>query len=545
MVSGPVVTMRFKTLGLALVISLAAALPAAAANYLFGVPREVVVVTINQDSSLDIDYKILFKNSPSADPIDIVDIGFPTNDYELGSVSADIDGVPCGGIKPSTYIKTGVEVPLGAHAIPPGKTGLLRVTGRNPGMVWADEADDAYASCVFSPTWFGSDFTTGATHLTMVVVFPPGVTGDQSRWHNAEGGQPSYAVVRNGRVHYIWDMTDASPSTQYKFGVSFPRDTVSEVKKVNPFTVILGVIAWLFSALAKYCGCIIPIVIFVGLGVLGSVNSRRRRMKYLSPKAKVEGVGIKRGLTAPEAALLLEIPLNKVLTLIMFGLLKKKALTIASQKPLKLKAPVKADGLRHYEVDFLTAIEPDGDLDERKLRKMIVDMIKEVETKMKGFSHKETVAYYRSIVSTAWKLVEQAATPELKGEEYTNSLEWTMLDEKFDDRTRDIFATTYVPMPYWWSFFPAGSVPTGTPATPGAMPTIPGTSFATTVVGQMESFAHNVVSKVESFTGAITSVTNPPPVSTSSGGGHSGGGSGCACACACAGCACACAGGGR
>jgi hypothetical protein len=552
-----VVTLKAATLSLygrraIVAAAVAFAAPAFAANYRFEVPREVVTVTVNADSSLDIDYRILFRNSPGADAIDIVDIGFPTKDYELSSVSADLNGTPLGGIKPSTYIEVGVEIPLGGAAIAPGREGLLHVHGRNPRMVWADSRDEAYASCVFSPTWFGSDFTSGVTHLTMVFVFPPGVTGEQTRWHDAEGGKPSSAAFRDNRVHYIWDMTDASPSTQYKFGVSFPANTVAEVRKPNPladfFTGLVTALVALVAVAAKSCGCILPVALFAFLAILGVVNGRRRRMRYLSPKAKVEGVGIKRGLTAPEAALLMETPLNKVLTLILFGLLKKNALTVTATEPLKLKARTpRPDGLKPYETDFLGAIEADGDLDEKKLRPMLVEMIRSLETKMKGFSHKETVVYYRSIVATAWKLVETGATPTVKAEEFTNSLEWTLLDEKFGDRTREVFADTVVPMPYWWSFghFPAPAAPaTGGAGVPALdIPTLPGANFANTVVTQVEGFAHTVVSKVESFTGTVTSVTNPPPVSTSSGGGHSGGG--CACACACAGCACACAGGGR
>ncbi len=527
--------------GIAAAAALAA--PAAATTYLFAVPREVVTVTINQDSSFDIDYQITFANAASADAIDVVDVGFPTKDYELSSITADIGGQSLSGIKPSTYIDIGVEVPLGANAIDPGKTDTLHVHGRNPRMVYEDDADANYASCVFSPTWFGSDFTQGSTHLTMVFVFPPGVTGEQSRWHDKEGGQPTQTFLKDGRVHYVWDWPAASPSTQYYFGVSLPRAAVAEVRSKPKFEWLGTLIAALFAGGLKFCGCIVPIGIFVLIGVLGSVNSRRRRMKYLSPKAKVEGVGIKRGLTAPEAALLLETPLNKVLTMVLFGLAKKGTVSVMAQNPLKLKKqPLGANGLRPYETEFLGAVEDDGDLEEKKLHEMIINMIRALESKMKGFSHRETVAYYRSIVDTAWRLVSTAATPEVKAEEFSNSLEWTMLDEKFDDRTRDVFTGYVIPTPVWWgNFSPAAT--SGTGGVSFDMPTLPGANFASAVVGQVEGVAHSIVSKVESFTGGITQVTNPPPVRASSGGGSHGGG--CACACACAGCACACAGGGR
>ena len=521
----------------------AAAAPAAAQNYYFEVPREVVTVVVNPDSSIDIDYKITFRNTPAGDAIDIVDVGFPSNDYDLNSITADIDGHPLPTIRPSEYIDIGVEIPLSSYAIPPGGTGTLHVSGRNYRMVYADSADDAYASCVFSPTWFGSDFTTGSTHLTMMFVFPPGVTGDQSRWHEDEGGQPTQMFRRDGRVYYVWDWADASPSDQYFFGISFPREFVAEVRTPPRFAWVGELIGSLVALGTQFCGCLIPITIFILITVFGVINKRRRRMKYFPPKAKVEGVGIKRGLTAPEAALIMERPLNSVLTLVLFGLLKKGALALESQDPLRIKKlPLKANGLRPYEKDFLDAVGGDGALDETKLRDQLIAMIKAVQKKMKGFSHRETVEYYRKIVKTAWRLVEEAETPDVKVEEFTNSLEWTMLDDDFGDRTRTIFVGHSFPRPYWWGgFAPASAGQKG-----GAsfdMPTLPGADFANAIATRVEGIANNVVSKVESFTGTVTSKTNPPPVRTS--GGFSGGGSSCACACACAGCACACAGGGR
>jgi len=517
--------------------------PVGAQDYYFEVPREVVTVGVNADASLDVDYKITFRNTPGGDPIDIVDVGFPSDDYDLESITADLDGRPLSGIKPSEYIDIGVEVPLSGCEIQPGGTATLHVRGRNGHMVFQDEADKAYASAVFSPTWFGSEFTTGSTHLTMTFVLPPGVTAEQSRWHEDEGGEPTQMSLTDGRVHYVWDRPEASPSVQYYFGVSFPRAAVAEVRSPPRLGWLAGFFAGLVSLATQFCGCLIPVAIFVLIGVFAVVNGRRRRMKYLPPKAKVEGVGIKRGLTAPEAAILMERPLNVILTMILFGLIKKGALSIVSQDPLKFeRLPFKENGLRPYEKEFLASVEKDGTLAEKKLQDMLVALIKGVEKKMKGFSHRETVEYYNKIVKTAWRLVEEAGTPDVKVEEFTNGLEWTMLDDDFEGRTRTIFVGYDVPRPGWWGRVAPAAGPGGVSLD---MPTLPGASFAHAVVARVEGVAHGVVSKVESFTGKVTATTNPPPVRTSGGGGGSGGGSSCACACACAGCACACAGGGR
>ena len=155
----------------------------------------------------------------------------------------------------------------------------------------------------------------------------------------------------------------------------------------------------------------------------------------------------------------------------------------------------------------------------------------------------------------AWQQVEQAATPEVKGQLYDENLEWTMLDREYDDRTRRVF-TGPIFVPMWWNRYDPTWRGTPTSTSTGSAPSVPsqgrgssalpGAEFAASVVGGVQTFSQKVIGNVQDFTSRVTNVTNPPPKPSSSGGqrgGRSGGG--CACACACAGCACACAGGGR
>jgi hypothetical protein len=176
---------------------------------------------------------------------------------------------------------------------------------------------------------------------------------------------------------------------------------------------------------------------------------------------------------------------------------------------------------------------------------------------MKGFSRRETIAYYRNIMETAWKQVEDADTPEVKAQVYEKNLEWTMLDRDYTDRNRRVFSGPVI-VPNWWGRYDptySGSFPTSggssapsAPSTP-SVPRLPGSDFAASVANGMQSFSQKVIGNVTDFTSRVTNVTNPLPKPSSSGGrsgGRSGGsGHSCACACACAGCACACAGGGR
>ena len=285
-------------------------------------------------------------------------------------------------------------------------------------------------------------------------------------------------------------------------------------------------------------------------------------MEYLPPKMKIEGNGIKRGLTAVEAAVLMEEPVDKVMGMVLFGVLKKEAATVLEQDPLKIEVsdPL-PKGLHPYENDFLEAFKLPGNKQRTRLQKMMVDLVKTVEEKMKGFSRKESIAYYQDIMRRAWKMVEEADTPEVKSQNYDQTLEWTMLDKDYEERTRRTFAGGPVFVPMWWPrYSPSYRQKTGTsigksaPSTGSltggartSLPNIPGSNFAANVINGTTGMAAGVVGNLTTFTSGITNRTNPIPQTSRSGSGgfRGGGGSSCACACACAGCACACAGGGR
>ncbi len=215
--------------------------------------------------------------------------------------------------------------------------------------------------------------------------------------------------------------------------------------------------------------------------------------------------------------------------------------------------PELPEKLHEYEKDFLAAFkEPDAPKRSRALQEMMIKFVKSVSEKMKGFSRKETMDYYKSIMERAWQQIEAADTPEVKSQKYEEALEWTMLDKDYDDRTRRTFSGPIF-MPMWWgrydpTYRPASTVssspfPTNLP-TSTSRGSLPGADFAAQMVTGVQTFSQKTIGNVNTFTEKITGKTNPPPPPSRSGGsGRSGGG--CACACACAGCACACAGGGR
>ncbi len=551
--------MRRMTIALlALLVMFSLPASAWAQEYSFAVPQETVSVYWNEDGTLSLFYTFVFENQPGAHEIDFVDVGLPNADYDFSSISADVDGKAVSISSDYQGSGSGIAVDLGAYAIQPGRRGTVHVRiGTVKKVLHTDSDDETYASAVFSPTWFGREYVSGDTELTVTFYLPPGVQPQEPRWHAAPSGFPSEPVAaldNTGRVTYTWSSSQANAYTQYEFGASFPKRYVPESAiQAKPLFELPSIFNGDWGAA---CFCFFWALFFFGAPIVSIVQAQRRKMKYLPPKISIEGHGIKRGLTAVEAAILMEQPLDKVMTMILFGVIKKNAAEVVTRDPLELKvADPLPEGLHQYEKDFLAAFRPGTNLKQRRLdlQDMSVRLVKSVSEKMKGFSRKETLDYYKGIMERAWQQIAAAGTPEVQSKMFEEALEWTMLDKDYDDRTRRTF-TRPIYVPSWWERYdpgygrPVGTgsarpVSTRAPASGSPSRGLPGADFAASVVNGVQTFSTKVIGNVGDFTSRVTNATNPIPVSSGRSGG--GGGGGCACACACAGCACACAGGGR
>ncbi len=532
------------------------------APYYFKVERAVVHVYWNSDGTMSLDYTWYFANLPGSHAIDFVDVGMPNYNFNTATVTAEANGARVNASK-SDYqgSGSGFAVVMGSQAIQPGQKGTVHVFVPNiSSVLYKDTDDEAYASAVFAPTFFGSQYVSGNTNLTVTFHLPPNMNPEEPRWHSAPRGfpeTPEAAYDAENRVTYTWQAVAAKASDYYSFGASFPRTYVPAEAIYTPPAEPLISEDTIFTLL---CGGFF-LFIFVGAPAISVISARKRKMQYLPPRVSIEGHGIKRGLTAVEAAILMEQPLDKVMTMILFGVIKKGAAQVETRDPLELAfADKKPENLQPYEDNFLKAFaESEKPKRQRALQDMMVALVKTVSEKMRGFSRKETIDYYKSIMEKAWAQVQDADTPEVKSQKLDETLEWTMLDKDYDDRARRVYhGPVYVPT--WWGRYDPtyrrSSVPTtgrpiqtssAPPPTPGGSQALPGADFAASMVAGVQTFSQKVVGNVQTFTERVTGATNPPPKSSSSRGrsGGSGGGRSCACACACAGCACACAGGGR
>lgn len=507
-----------------------------AQSYNFSIPEFNCTVEINPDRSLTISYEVLFTCSAGYHAIDIVDIGFPSDDFILDDVEAGIDNhvFPSSSIYYSSYIDDGVEVHLGQYAIGPGDSGHFRCSGVTRDMVFLDTEDDEFASVEFTPTWFDGGLVSGQSDFTLTVIFPEGAEPDLVRHHDRPF--TSSAVDKSGRVVYVWQGR-RKISSPYTVGVSFPKDLVQGPLTERPKEPLL-------SGEALVCVGVLGFVVLVfGLMIFGIVkavkNGKKRREEYLPPKLGLEGSGVKRGLTAPMAALLLEQKLDRVLMLIIFGLLKKGNLQLEGGKLMRVGSP---DGLRTYEKELLLLIPEEGrdkPIPAEDMKKIFLGMIKELEEKMKSFSLNETQQYYKSIIESAWRMVDGDISAERAGEIITDRFQWMLADGKFDRRISRLPESRGVILPYYMYGYFSGKA-SHSPVGGGAGISL--SQACSQVAGALERAAGTATTGITSLTRTITGVTNPVPVATYS---SRSGGSGCACACACAGCACACAGGGR
>jgi hypothetical protein len=613
----------------AVLLLLALFVPSATAQtYSFSVPEMKMQVYIQPDASARIIYDITFKNNAYAYPIDIVDIGTPHEGYDISNMKASIDNVALNIIRPSEYVKPGVEIHLGNRSIAASRQGTLHFEFTMPDMVYQDTTRGDYASLQITPTWFDKKFVTGSSDIQIAIHMLPDIKPEEMLYQKTPFTDKA---IFEGHSVALWRWQNGSATGPHLVGISFPKRGMSRVIqqtildlllkwfKDNPdarfiagavffllfgflffrftggtgisvFVLLSAGLIWLFVVSpAAHLFSFLPLVASILL-----FESRRwwRRKNYLPAFAQVEGGGIKRGLTAPEAAVLLEMPLNKVLTLVIFGLLKKGILRQVRATPLvvevadEFRAPKgerraealsqqrrkaaqeKGTVLHSYEEPFLNALEwnagrPVAEIDFGSAMRKLVES---VAGKVKNFDLSDTQDYYRQIIRRALQEAQAIGEIEEREKVIDRNFEWILLDDDYPT----VFGPQrgYNYQPVWTRPIFVGGHGTAAPA-PSAAPGVPAPGGRSTFGDVAASFAGWAENTMGSMASAISpgslqvpgthggvidlsgadvvtgdifeALAEAAAKSATSGGG--GGGGGCACA-GCA-CACACAGGGR
>lgn len=590
--------------------------PVAAQSYSFGVPDLKMQVFVQPDASARIVYDITFDNYGS--PIDIVDIGMPHSNYNLNTMSASINGVGLSTIRKSEYVHPGVEVHLDNQAIARGSRGTLHFEFSMPDLVFQDTTNKELASLQITPTWFDSDFVRGTSNIQIAIFMLEGIHPDEMLYQDVPFSNKAYY---QGRSAGVWQWSQGTATQAYRVGISFPQRGMTRVVKMsliqltnkwledNPTTrFILGAVVMImfaflffrfsggtgFSLFAILGGGILlllfisPIsalvapVIVAPLIAFNEGSLKKKRKTYLPAIAQVEGGGIKRGLTAPEAGVLIEMPLNKVLTLVLFGLLEKGVIEVTKDDPLTVEvaqdfqvlsnkalntakdhrqqrrkvAQEKGTIIHAYEDGYLTLIERNHgkavrDIDFSKPTELL---IKATAAKMKGFDLSDTQEYYRRVIDRAMEQASALGEVEAREQYLDKYLPWVMMN--------DNYPTVLTHRGYsYWPVWARGPRPSGmaSASSKSSRPAIGGRTRLSDVAGSFSGWAESTMGgmaaaimpgslNIPGVKGGFVDLSGADKVTgdiftalAKSSGGSGGGG----CACAGCACACACAGGGR
>ena len=509
--------------------------------------HEYAKIWINKDGTIDLLYDI--KITCDQGTISYVNVGQPQRDFTIGQARDEnnhtlqtADESEGNNYRARVYLYTPIST-----------TQSIRFTVlTNVGhMIWEDEENPDNVGMQFKPCWWED---ASVYELRVLVVLPLGVTNQVVNVPDWNGTD-----VEDDRLVLYWERRNLQPGDRFPrdtdglpyCGVSFPKEYVEHYEIPER-----GIVAFLKNY-GVWIGVFLLFVVIVG-----GVVYVGRKGSYVRPLMKMETLGIRRGLTAVEASYLLGLKPTKIVTAILYSLLKKRAIWVTSTKPsVKLKVMEHSTRerapLRYYERSLIEAIGEDGSLSEEKLARVVIELRDEVEEKLRGYCRRDTIKYYEKIVAKAWEQVEQAGTAQLASKAYDEQLLWLLLDDNFNSRTEDAFRTrVFEPAPLWfWYWYgyhyhpqPTYKPSTTPPSGPTVPPKIPGADFANNIATAIEGTANNIVVNLEKFANAIIPAP-PPSQKTSKQPAHHSSSCACACAacacvCACVSCACACASGG-
>lgn len=502
---------------------------ASTATIQYHINKEWAIIWINLDRSIELHYNITITYDSSA--LGYITVGLPKKDFQIHSVK-DVFGRGLSYMDISSGDIYAVEVYLG-HPMNPGESGTVILVATIPNMLKPDQMNPGYWGMQFNTTYFPD---ARVIDLRVAIVPPLGVTEE-----NVKTSELAFVTTVDGAFAVYWERNDLPPNTQLTFGVSIPKQ----------YIILPGLNIWF------YIGILLLIIAVMIVFVI--IFRRRRKAFYEKPRITIEALGPRGGLTAVEAAVVVGLKPVRVLNMILFGLILKGLIMIKEIDPLiKIeKTDVNQKSTtnptpRYYEIDFLRSIEADSTLDEQKLARTYLSVRDNVDRKMRGYSRRDTINYYKSIVENAWNQVMKAGTPQLTQEAIENYIEWLLVDENYNKKFRSLPSDIIImPQPYWYWYWYSPHFsqkpvqPTQIPKTPIEVKPIPIQEWANSIVRGLEKTTNNLVKNVEDFTRKL--VPSQPAPSKSSvhrksscvcACAH------CACACACVSCACACAAGG-
>ncbi len=501
----------------------------AAASFSYQVPEQSDTLTVGTDGTVSMDRTFIFAvNSSSSDNGTEIWAGLPTAYTKVTAVT-DSQGKD---VRFRTSSNDGeiVVILTGFDPIKPGSSRGFRVQATITNFIYQDARDSAYATMNYYPGWWSAP----VGKETVSVVAPPGATRDSLRY--GVGSSWTELIERaDGRLVASWDFGKLAAGQRAAVTLGFPASLLSSApsrsggssQAPSLWKMILAVTG---STPVK-AGLILGVVLVYLIIRLFGLD------QYSSPRIAMDGVGVLKGLDPVEAAVLLRTPPEKVLSLILMGLVQKRLVRVKGAGPMALEVLGEADGKAPgYVHNFLAAINRvDGSLDRALLLKAYKKLVRGLVQRSRPYCRKDSEEYYRERVQEAWKELEAATAPHGKLALWEKDLGWFFLDPAVADKVEGQLASADSPFPtdYWmWTDL---YEPYGLPGPAGPRGWLsPGWGALNRRLGE------GLVPAPNDFHHAERLAWRPP---TSSGPSGSTTGS-CACACVSCACACACAGGG-
>lgn len=504
----------------------------------FHIEKQWIKIWINKDGTIDLLYNLTFVCDTGT--FTLITVGQPNKDFMIWSCVDQYNR----SLAATKIVDdwTGVEIHF--EELQAGQKITILLLTNVDRMVWEDEMNPGNVGMMFTPCWWPYAWIND---LKIAVVLPEGV-GKNETLHGENKWDNLFSDPQEeGKLVAYWNQSNLPPDAKFPIATGFPKEYVDKWYSKGPWDWLGGVLVSL----------VLPVVAISIIGIAAVVVFKNlRRFPYSRPNFSMEALGVRKGLTAVEAATLLDVNPRRILTMILFGLMRKGAVKIVETKPKLRLQVISTAGLRYYEDWFIDAIvfrSRVGTLSDERLSSLILKLLREVDKKVKYYCRADTIKYCKKTVEKAWKQVRKAGTPEVKAEVFNEELEWLMMASRFKSRVKRAFRRgEEIPvrsswwLPYWTTHY-APSRFRGVEGKPVTAQSLPAVRFANAAVTTIESTVGRIVTNVEAFSKRLIPVTSRAEAKASSPvsrGGCVCACASCACACACASCACACASGG-
>ncbi|MBI3160018.1 MAG: hypothetical protein HYZ26_10510 [Chloroflexi bacterium] len=221
---------------------------------------------------------------------------------------------------------------------------------------------------------------------------------------------------------------------------------------------------WISTGLVMAVSYFLPLIGFLMLGALGALEITLRFSRkgnspsYAPASARFEGGGIKRGLTGPEAAVLLGKPLHVILALALVDMLHKGLLLLGTGAALQVSpvetmrtrqrslnpeirsemrrkaAQTLGKTLHPFEEPILELLEqqagaPIGGID---FGLAVLPLVDHVARRVGGYDLAETREYYQQIIKRApVEARSEGVLQKAREKIFARNLAWILLDENY------------------------------------------------------------------------------------------------------------------